>query len=466
MPTEIKMPQLGESVHEGTIGRWLKRPGEPVAKYEALVEVITDKVNVEMPSPVSGVLQQILAQEGETVAVGTSIALLEEPGVSAAAAQPPAAAETPSDRRMQAGSPDAGPARTMPAVSASAPGGPTSAPSGVAAHGDGRPAPTAGPAGRRDSRPRLTPVVRRLVEEHQLGEHELESIAGSGEGGRITKEDVLHYLESRPAAPAGMPARESPGTARPASLPPPASIAAGAQPPSDGDQLQRLSPMRRAIADRMAQSAREIPHAYGIIDVDLTSLVRHREAHKAGWRAREGVNVSLTAFIVHAATRALRAFPMVNATFTPEGILLKQAVHFGVGVAVPDGLIVPVIKHADQKSVIGLAREIGLLAARAREGKLTLDDVSGGTFTLTNAGVFGSIYSLPIINYPQAAILTADAVVRRPTVIGEGIAIRDVMHMGLAFDHRIFDGAVGMQFLAHIKRQLEDFRPVGDSPEF
>ena len=466
MPTEIKMPQLGESVHEGTIGRWLKRPGEPVAKYEALVEVITDKVNVEMPSPVSGVLQQILAQEGETVPVGTSIALLEEPGVSAAAAQPPAAAETPSDRRMQAGSPDAGPARTMPAVSASAPGGPTSAPSGVAAHGDGRPAPTAGPAGRRDSRPRLTPVVKRLVEEHQLGEHELESIAGSGEGGRITKEDVLHYLESRPAAPAGMPARESPGTARPASLPPPASIAAGAQPPAAGDQLQRLSPMRRAIADRMAQSAREIPHAYGIIDVDLTNLVRHREAHKAGWRAREGVNVSLTAFIVHAATRALRAFPMVNATFTPEGILLKQAVHFGVGVAVPDGLIVPVIKHADQKSVIGLAREIGLLAARAREGKLTLDDVSGGTFTLTNAGDFGSIYSLPIINYPQAAILTADAVVRRPTVIGEGIAIRDVMHMGLAFDHRIFDGAVGMQFLAHIKRQLEDFRPVGDSPEF
>ena len=466
MPTEIKMPQLGESVHEGTIGRWLKRPGEPVAKYEALVEVITDKVNVEMPSPVSGVLQQILAQEGETVAVGTSIALLEEPGVSAAAAQPPAAAEAPSDRRMQAGSPDARPARTMPAVSASASGGPTSAASGGAAHSDGRPAPTVGPAARRDSRPRLTPVVRRLVEEHQLGEHELESIAGSGEGGRITKEDVLHYLESRPAAPAGMPARESPGTARPASLPPPASIAAGAQPPSDGDQLQRLSPMRRAIADRMAQSAREIPHAYGIIDVDLTNLVRHREAHKAGWRAREGVNVSLTAFIVHAATRALRAFPMVNATFTPEGILLKQAVHFGVGVAVPDGLIVPVIKHADQKSVIGLAREIGLLAARAREGKLTLDDVSGGTFTLTNAGVFGSIYSLPIINYPQAAILTADAVVRRPTVIGDGIAIRDVMHMGLAFDHRIFDGAVGMQFLAHIKRQLEDFRPVGDSPEF
>jgi 2-oxoisovalerate dehydrogenase E2 component (dihydrolipoyl transacylase) len=466
MPTEIKMPQLGESVHEGTIGRWLKRPGEPVAKYEALVEVITDKVNVEMPSPVSGVLRQILAQEGETVAVGASIALVEEPGVSVAA-PPVAAADAISDRRVQAASPDARPANTVPAVSPSAPGGPMSAAtaSGAAARSDGRPTATVSPAARRDSRPRLTPVVRRLVEEHRLEEHELESIAGSGEGGRITKEDVLHYLEARPAASARMPDRESAATARPASSPA-AGSSAVAQPEAAGDQLQRLSPMRRAIADRMAQSAREIPHAYGIIDVDLTSLVRHRETHKASWRAREGVNVSLTAFIVHAATRALRAFPIVNATFTPEGILLKQAVHFGVGVAVSDGLIVPVIKHADQKSVIGLAREIALLAARAREGKLTLEDVSGGTFTLTNAGVFGSIYSMPIINYPQAAILTADALVRRPTVIGDGIAIRDVMHMGLAFDHRVFDGAAAIQFLAHIKRQLEDFRPVGDSPEF
>ena len=464
MPTEIKMPQLGESVHEGTIGRWLKRPGEPVAKYEALVEVITDKVNVEMPSPIAGVLQRILAQEGETVAVGTSIALLEERGAAAATTQSSTAGEAPSGRPLRADSVDAPPAVTIPAV----PGGSTpAAPAGVpAAHSDGGRIPMIGPAARPDLRPRLTPVVRRLVEEHQIGDQELQSIAGSGEGGRITKEDVLRYLESRPATPAKMPAGESPATARPPVAPPAGSPAAVGAAPAAGDQLHRLSPMRRAIAERMSQSAREIPHAYGIIDVDLTTLVRHREAHKASWRAREGVNISLTAFIVRAATRALRAFPMVNATFTPEGILYKQSVHFGVGVAVPDGLIVPVIKHADQRSVIGLAREIAGLATRAREGKLTLEDVSGGTFTLTNAGVFGSIYSLPIINYPQAAILTADAVVRRPTVIGEGIAIRDVMHMGLAFDHRIFDGAVGMQFLTHIKRQLEDFRPVGDSPEF
>jgi 2-oxoisovalerate dehydrogenase E2 component (dihydrolipoyl transacylase) len=216
----------------------------------------------------------------------------------------------------------------------------------------------------------------------------------------------------------------------------------------------------------MARSKREIPHAYGVVEVDLTTLVRHREAHKAAWQAREGVNVSITAFVVRAASRAVRAFPVVNSTFAPEGIVYKQAIHIGVGVAVPDGLIVPVIKDADQRSVVGLAREIEAVVGRARQGKLTLDDVSGGTFTLTNPGVFGSIFSMPIINYPQAAILSADAIVARPAVVGEGIAIRDIMHLGLAFDHRIFDGAVAMQFLNHIKQQLAEFAPVGDSPEF
>lgn len=216
----------------------------------------------------------------------------------------------------------------------------------------------------------------------------------------------------------------------------------------------------------MARSKREIPHAYGVIEVDVTTLVRHREAYKAVWQAREGINVSVTAFIVRAASRALRAYPAVNSTFTPEGVLYKQGVHIGVGVAIPDGLIVPVIKDADQRSVVGLAREVEALVGRARQGKLTLDDVSGGTFTLTNPGVFGSIFSMPIINHPQAAILSADAIVRRPVVRGEGIAIRDIMHLGLAFDHRVFDGAVAMQFLNHIKQQLEEFAPVGDSPEF
>ncbi|HET7263591.1 MAG TPA: dihydrolipoamide acetyltransferase family protein, partial [bacterium] len=235
---------------------------------------------------------------------------------------------------------------------------------------------------------------------------------------------------------------------------------------SAGDQLQPLTALRRTIAERMARSKREIPHAYGVVEVDMTVLVRHRETHKAVWRTREGVNITLTAFIVRAVSRALRDVPVVNSTFTPDGVLCRHAINIGVGVAIPEGLIVPVIKDADQKSVAGLGRDLETLSMRARAGKLTLEDVSGGTFTITNPGVFGSIFSMPVINYPQAAILSTDAVVRRPMVLGEGIAIREMMHLGLGFDHRAFDGAAAMQFLNHIKRQLESFSPTGDSTEF
>ncbi len=430
MPTEIKMPQLGESVAEGTIGKWLKRLGEPVAKYEPLVEVITDKVNVEMPSPFAGVLQKILVEEGQTVATGTVIALLEESAVTA--------------RGGGSGTRPA-PVPTNPEPASHAPARPASGP----ARADGEQAGAGTVPQPRDRTLRLSPLVRRLAEEHRLPLEELETIKGSGAEGRITKDDVLRYLEMRTAG-----------------IAPSAAAPAPAPPRGTGDELHPLSPLRRTIAERMARSAREIPHAFGVIEVDVTTLVRHREAHKEGWRNREGVNVSITAFIVRAASRALRAFPIVNSTFTPEGIVYKQAIHFGVGVAIPDGLIVPVIKNADQRTVVGLAREIDALVTRARQGKLTLDDVSGGTFTLTNPGVFGSLFSMPVINHPQAAILATDAIVRRPVVVGEGIAIRDILHLGIAFDHRVFDGAVAMQFLTHIKRQLEEFTPKGDSPEF
>jgi 2-oxoisovalerate dehydrogenase E2 component (dihydrolipoyl transacylase) len=484
MPTEIKMPQLGESVHEGTIGKWLKRPGDAVAKYEPLVEVITDKVNVEMPSPFAGVLGRILVQEGQTVAAGTVIALIEERAAAAASGVSPGA-PPPAQRAPE------------PAVPASARAAPGPAPAAPPAGHDG--AETGPQAPPRTRPPRFTPLVRQLAAEHRISMEELATIEGSGAGGRITKDDILHYLGMRsPKTPPAPPAAEATPTGVPVSgslrirapgagavpsaavspappagtvSPPPAPAAPRPAPEAaparaPGDELHALSPIRRTIAERMARSVREIPHAYGTVEVDMTALVRHREAHKASWRAREGVNVSVTAFIVRAAARALRAFPQVNSTFAPEGILYKGAVNIGVGVAFPDGLVVPVVKNADTQSVLALAREIEALAGRARQGTLTLDDVSGGTFTLTNAGVFGSIFSMPIINYPQAAILSADAIVRRPVVVGEGIAVRDVMHLGLAFDHRIFDGAVAMQFLGHIKRQLEEFSPRGDSPEF
>ena len=441
MATEIKMPQLGESVHEGTLGRWLKQAGDAVAKYEPLVEVITDKVNVEMPSPYAGVLEQIVVQEGQTVTAGTVIATIRESGAPARATAQTAPASVP--------------------ASAPAPARPQPAQAGVASRG-------------RDSL-RLSPLVRRLAEEHGLATHDLEQIMGTGTGGRITKDDVQRYLEARggaggpSAAPARGPMAGPAAAAAPSApfgqgAPVPAAPAAAARAP--GDEVRPLSALRKTIAERMARSKREIPHAYGVIEVDVTPLARHRETHKAVWRAREGVNITLTAFVVRAVSRALRDIPLVNSSFTPEGVLCRHAVNIGIGVAIPDGLIVPVIKDADQKSVAGLGRDLEALSVRARAGKLTLDDVSGGTFTITNPGVFGSIFSMPVINYPQAAILSTDAVVRRPVVLGEGIAIREIMHLGLGFDHRAFDGAVAMQFLNHIKQQLESFSPTGDSPEF
>lgn len=291
-------------------------------------------------------------------------------------------------------------------------------------------------------------------------------VPGTGAGGRITRDDVLRHLEARgsatgTAAPAGAPPRIPP-----AAPPRPAAGDGAARTTAPGDELRPLSALRKTIAERMARSKREIPHAYGVVEVDVTAIVRHRDAHKTAWRVREGINITLTAFVIRAVSRALRDIAVVNSTFTPDGVLCRHAINVGIGVAIPEGLIVPVIKDADQKSVAGIARDLEALSVRARAGKLTLDDVSGGTFTITNPGVFGSVFSMPVINHPQAAILSTDAVIRRPVVVGDGIAIREIMHVGLGFDHRAFDGAVAMQFLNHLKRQLEAFSPVGDSPEF
>ncbi len=405
MPVEVTLPQLGESTYEGTIGKWLKQPGDRVERFEPLVEIITDKVNVEMPSPYGGVLKEILVPEGETKNVGTPIAIMEVEGAEAAAPAAP----------------------TAPA----APRAPT--PDGK------KPAPEAG------ERVRLSPLVRRLAEEHHVPLEEVERLEGSGAGGRVTKEDLLQYLESRP-------------TAQPAAAAIPAARAAPAAPkahPEAGDRLLKLTPLRRTIAQRMAQSKREIPHAYGVIEVDVTELVRWREANKEEWRRRNGSNITYTAFFVRAAAAALRAFPIVNSTWTEEGILQRGAVHIGIGVALEDGLTVPVIREADKMNLARLAQALEDLGRRARDNTLTLDDVQAGTFTITNPGVFGSIWSMPIILPGQAAILATDAIVKRPVVRDDAVAIRSVMHLGLSFDHRVFDGAVADQFLNHIKATLE-----------
>ncbi len=404
MPVEIKLPQLGESIHEGTIARWLKKPGDRVEKYEPLVEITTDKVNVEMPSPFAGVLAALLVPEGETRPVGSPIALIETAAAGAVAAQP-------------------APAEPGPAGSDESRGG-------VAA---GAPA-----AARPSGGARLSPLVRRLAEEHQIPAAVLETLPGSGAGGRVTKEDVLQYVTSRPGvAPAGAPV-SPPGV------------------PRAGDELVKLSPIRRAIAQRMAQSKREIPHAYGVIEVDMSVVVAWREAQKDAWR-RDGTPLTFTAFFIRAACQALHAFPPVNSSWSDEGIVLHKAIHIGIGIAIDEGLVVPVVHHADQMSLAGVARALDDLSRRARAGSLGLDDVQGGTFTITNPGVFGSIWSMPIVVPGQAAILATDAIVKRAVVRDDAIAIRPMMHLGLSFDHRIFDGAVAVQFLNHMKQWFEEF---------
>ena len=454
MPVEVTMPQLGESTYEGTIGKWLKQPGEPVERFEPLVEIITDKVNVEMPAPFGGTLTEILVAEGTTVNVGTPIARMETAA--------PKAAESGGEERPTEPAPSARPGPVGAATVAAPPG---TAPAAAAAPG-AVPASAARRPGDGDGeRARLSPVVRRLAEEHGLALDEVARLRGSGAGGRVTKDDVLKYLEqrqgsARPAAPGG-PARIAapPGTVVPApSRPAPPPLPA----PGEGDEVMKLTPLRRSIAQRMAQSKREIPHAYGVIEADVTALIRWREAHKEQWRAREGVNITLTSFFIKAAAEALKVFPMVNSVWTDDGILLRKAINVGVGIALDEGLIVAVVKHADEKSLVGVARDLDGLGRRARDGKLTLDDVQGGTFTITNPGVFGSVWSMPIIVPGQAAILATDAAVKRPVVRGDGIAVRDIMHLGLSFDHRIFDGAVAVQFLNRMKAKLEGF-PGGDA---
>jgi 2-oxoisovalerate dehydrogenase E2 component (dihydrolipoyl transacylase) len=424
MPVEIKLPQLGESIHEGTIARWLKKPGDHIEKYEPLVEITTDKVNVEMPSPYAGVLRELLVAEGDTRPVGSPIAVLDDGG-----------SEGP------AGSSEA------PVVAA---------PASVAGDGRSAAAPTA-PAAKSAGGPRLSPLVRKLAEEHHIPLAELDSLRGTGAGGRVTKDDVLAHVAARSAAPAREAdrpaARVSEAPAAAAATPAAATVSA----PARGDEVLKVSPVRRAIAQRMAQSKREIPHAYGVIEVDMQAVVTWREAAKTSWQAREGVPLTYTAFFIRAACAALRALPVVNASWADDSIVLRRAVNIGVGIAVDDGLVVPVIHNADQLSLAGIARALDDVSRRARAGRLTLDDIQGGTFTITNPGVFGSIWSMPIVVPGQAAILATDAIVKRAVVRDDAIAIRPIMHLGMAFDHRIFDGATSMQFLNHMRDWLEGF---------
>jgi 2-oxoisovalerate dehydrogenase E2 component (dihydrolipoyl transacylase) len=414
---QIKMPQLGESVTEGTVDHWLKQEGDFVKRDEPLVEVVTDKVNAEIPSPFEGKLVKISAGEGETVRVGAVIGQIEVAGAGTPAA--PTARETGVAPAEESPVPAAGRAPATPI------------------------APARGEDGNGE-RARLSPAVRKLAAEHGI---DAASLRGSGMGGRVTRDDVLAAVESRPPAAAT--------AARPAAPAPPKSA------PLDGtrEELVKLSVMRKSIAEHMVRSLATSPHAWTLQEVDVTNLVRYRDAEKESFKTRHGVALTYLPFVVQVVCDVIKQYPWLNSTWTDEGVVLKRYINMGIAVSIPDGLIVPVLKDADHRGFTDLVRALNDLIDRARTKQLKVEDVQGGTFTLNNTGATGSVASQPIINQPQAAILTTESIVKRPVVINDAIAVRSMMNMCLTFDHRIVDGMMAGQFLGEIKRRLEEWTP-------
>ena len=451
MAITIELPHVGESVVEGTIGKWLKQPGDTIRRFEPLVEVITDKVTMEVPSPVGGSLSKILAQEGETIPMGAPIAEVETSETPAPVTTNPTLEPVDAPGQQAAGTTgylrhDIGPVGPT--------GGGMSDPAALDSEGEVQAeahSPPESPNGRSGGRgPRHSPAVRRLAQEHNV---DLDQITGTGMGGRITRDDVLQSIKlGGPAASPTAPLAESQS-----------SEAAGASRAPVASSLEEehltLTPVRRMIAEAMVRSATEIPHAWSTVEVDVSGLVAFRDQVKTEFQQREGVDLTYLPFIIKAVVESLKEHPTLNASWGGDKIILKKRMNIGIAVAAPAGLIVPVVHDADCLSVAGLAGASRDLTRRARENKLTLEDVQGGTFTLNNTGALGSIISQPIINYPQAAIMTTEAIQKRAVVRDDAIAIRSMMNLCLSFDHRINDGAESGGFLLAVKTRLEAIGP-------
>ena len=481
MAVTVELPHVGESVVEGTIGKWLKQPGDTVRRYEPLVEVVTDKVTMEVPSPVAGELLRVLAEEGETLPMGAPIAEVGEPGETPAQPSPGQAA-APAASPVQPAAPAPATSYLMQSVTPVGPTGgaaveamepmvgidaiaqasaaPPVAPAQAGAV-PAAPAPAAPPAAPpqaapaatpdTDGRQRLSPAVRRLAREHSV---DLSLIQGTGLGRRITRNDVLRYLEA-PPAPAVAP---QPGAPAPAAAPAPV-----AQPGPD-EELIPITPVRRMIAEAMVRSVTEIPHAWSAKEVDVTGLVALRQSIREDFERQEGVPLTYLPFVIRAVVEALRKFPTLNASWGGDNIILKRRINLGLAVAAPNGLIVPVIHNADRLNLAGLAHAVHDLTERARANRLRVEDVQGGTFTLNNTGALGSFVSGPIINHPQAGIMTTETVQKRPVVRDDAIAIRSMMNICLSFDHRINDGAEASGFLDAVASRLESIGP--DTPVY
>ncbi len=473
MATDVIMPQMGESIAEGTITKWMKKVGEPVKRDEPIFEISTDKVDAEIPSPVAGTLTEILVPEGQTVAINTVVARIGEAGEqpSAPASAPaPAAAKPPEPKPAAAAAPPPAPAAPVekPAEKPESQPAPTpAAPLAPAAPGPAAAAREQG--GRVESieeriRRRSSPLVRKIASEHAVDITQLE---GTGIHSRVTKNDILSYIENRkvaaaPAfaeAPAARPAEiVEAGLAEPLAAPAPAprlSIAV-----TDRDEVVPMTRIRRITAENMSLSKRTSAHVATVFQVDYTALARLREEHKDAFLQKNGVKLTYLPFIFRACVQALKEFPQVNASIDGENIVYHKDIHLGMAVALDWGLIVPVIRNADEKSILGLARATHDLAERARTKRLKPEEIHGGTFTVTNPGVFGSLFGTPIIPQPQVAILGVGAIEKRPVVVkddsgGDALGIRTVGYLALSFDHRLIDGADADRFMATVKKILE-----------
>ena len=412
MPTPVVMPQMGESIAEGTIVRWIKKVGDPVERDEPLFEISTDKVDAEIPSPAAGVLTDIRVKEGETVAVNSVVAEIgqlnevrgtgsAEEGVGRQADGQTTPSPTPADRTVEAAKPEQ-------------------------------------PAG--NGRRRSSPLVRRIAKEHSV---DIAQIAGSGIGGRVTKHDILDYIERGEVRLPGKP--QPIGASRPAVVR-----------PSGADRVETLSVMRKKIAEHMVLSKRTSAHVHSVFHVNFSTIEKLRQQKKAEYELT-GVKLTYMAFIARVIVEALHRHPVVNASIDGENVVYKKDINLGIAVALEDGLIVPVIKNADEKNLLGLSRAIADLAERARTKRLSPDDVHGGTFTITNPGQFGAQFGMPIINQPQVAILGVGTIEKRPVVIDDAIGIRTMAYLTLGYDHRLVDGAVADQFMADVKQHLESF---------
>ena len=420
----IELPQVGESISEGVIGKWLKNVGDSVEKFDPLVEIITDKVAMELPSPISGILKEIIVAEGQTVPIGAEIANIESEHDNDVSAPPELSIESQS-AGTQIGT-------TGELLKNTAPVGPTGS-GGPIATDDKVEKPSESSEKLTRTNNFISPVVARVAEKNNV---DLSKVVGTGKNGRITKKDVQSYIGNTNNEPKEIPDKSN-------------------EDPLNGQSRQNISPIRKIIATNMVKSATLIPQAWTLTEVDVTGIVNLRQSIKENFLQQEGINITYLPFVLKAVAQSLKTNPLLNSSWQEDHIIINRKINIGVAASTDDGLVVPVIHDADTLSITGLAQKVDELTKKSREGNLAIEDVTGGTFTLNNTGVLGSIASQPLVNYPQAAIMTTEAITKRPMVVNDGIAIRSMMNICLSFDHRIMDGKEAGAFNSDVKQILE-----------